>query len=103
MSNVGTWLRGLRYDLPRGVYVLQAGLLINAFGNAAANPFILLYLHNVRGIPLAVAGLVPATGAACALVCALAAGSVADRRGAVPTMVAGLAFSGVAFALYPLV
>jgi len=103
VPGIGAWLRGLRYDLPRGVYVLQAGLLINAFGNGAANPFLLLYLHNVRGIPLVVAGLVSASGAVCALVLTLAAGSIADRRGAVPTMIAGLVCSAFAFALYPLI
>jgi hypothetical protein len=46
--------------LPRAVYILQAGLLVNAFGNGAANPFLLVYLHNVRGIPLGLAGLVAA-------------------------------------------
>jgi hypothetical protein len=76
------YLGSLRYDLPRDVYILQAGLLVNAFGNGAANPFILIYLHNVRGIALPVAGLVSATGAAVAIISALAAGGFADRRGA---------------------
>ena len=89
--------------LPRAVYILQAGLLVNAFGNGAANPFLLLYLHDVRGIPLGLAGLVAATNACTALVTALVAGSLADRRGAVGTMAAGLAFSSTAFVLFPLV
>ena len=103
MSSVLRYVRGLRYDFPRGVYVLQAGLVINAFGNGAANPFVLLYLHNVRGIHLAVAGLVAATSATCALAGSLLSGSSADRRGAVPTMVGGLVCSAAGFALYPLV
>jgi MFS family permease len=89
--------------LPRAVYILQAGLLVTAFGNGAANPFLLLYLHDVRGIPLGLAGLVAATNACTALVTALVAGSLADRRGAVGTMAAGLAFSSTAFVLFPLV
>jgi MFS family permease len=89
--------------LPSAVYILQAGLLVNAFGNGAANPFLLLYLHDVRRIPLGLAGLVPATNACVALITALAAGSLADRRGAVPTMVCGLACSATAFCLYPFV
>jgi MFS family permease len=103
MPSVLRYVRGLRYDFPRGVYVLQAGLVINAFGNGAANPFVLLYLHNVRGIHLAVAGLVAATSATCALAGSLLSGSSADRRGAVPTMVGGLVCSAAGFALYPLV
>ncbi len=47
--------------LPRPVQVLQLGGLCNAFGNGVVLPFTLIYLHNVRGISLAVAGLgVPA-------------------------------------------
>ena len=103
MGSVGGYLRSLRYDLPRGVYILQAGLVLNAFGNGAANPFVVLYLHNVRGIPLWVAGLVAATSAGFALASALVAGSVADRRGARATMVGGLVCSAVAFGLYPLI
>jgi len=103
MGSVRGYLRSLRYDLPRGVYILQAGLVINAFGNGAANPFVVLYLHNVRGIPLWVAGLVAATNAGFALISALVAGSVADRRGARATMIGGLVCSAIAFALYPFI
>jgi len=60
--------------LPRSVYVLQSGLVLNAFGNGAANPFVLLYLHDVRGIPLAAAGLASAANAGCALVASLVGG-----------------------------
>ena len=71
----------LARGLPRNVYVLQAGLVLNAFGNGAANPFLLVYLHDVRGIPLAVAGLASATSAGCALLATILAGSLADRLG----------------------
>ena len=89
--------------LPRDVYVLQAGLVVNAFGNGAAGPFLLLYLHDVRGISLAVAGLVPAVNATVALGTALLAGSLADNRGSRPTMVIGLCCSATAFVFYPFV
>ena len=89
--------------LPRGVYVLQAGLLLNAFGNGAANPFMLLYLHEVRGIPLAVAGIASGVGAGAALASSLVGGSLTDRFGGRGTMIGGLALSTIAFALYPLV
>jgi MFS family permease len=98
------WLhRKMVRRLPRAVYVFQAGLVINAFGNGAANPFLVLYLHDVRGIPLGLAGLAGTTGAACGLVATLGAGSVADRLGARAAMLAGLALSATGFALYPLV
>jgi MFS family permease len=90
-------------QMPRAVTVLQSGLVLNAFGNGAANPFVLVYLHEVRGIPLGVAGLASATSAACALVSALGSGSVADRLGARRTLVGGLLVSAAGFALLPLV
>jgi MFS family permease len=89
--------------LPRDVYVLQTGLLLNAFGNGAANPFMLLYLHEVRGIPLAVAGIASGVGAASALGASLVSGALADRIGGRLTMIGGLALSTTAFLLYPLV
>jgi MFS family permease len=89
--------------LPRSVYVLQAGLLLNAFGNGAANPFLLIYLHDVRGIPLVVAGLASGVSACSALASSLVSGSLADRIGGRSTMFVGLALSATGFALYPLV
>ena len=89
--------------LPREVYVLQSGLVLNAFGNGAANPFLVIYLHDVRGIPLGLAGLVGTAGATCGLAMTIASGSLADRLGARATTLAGLAFSTAGFALYPLV
>jgi MFS family permease len=96
---VAIFVRGL----PRDVYVLQAGLLLNAFGNGAANPFMLLYLHEVRGIPLAVAGIASGVGAGAALVASLLGGSLTDRIGGRATMIGGLVLSTTGFALYPLI
>ena len=61
------YLRSLDPRLPRDVYVLQAGGLLNAFGNGIVLPFLIIYLHNVRGISLGVAGLAAATQSAAAL------------------------------------
>jgi hypothetical protein len=55
------WLRGLDPRLPRDVQLLQLGGLANAFGNGVVLPFMLIYLHNVQGISLGVAGLILAT------------------------------------------
>jgi MFS family permease len=89
--------------MPRAVWILQTGLVFNALGNGAAAPFVLLYLHDVRGIPLGVAGLVSATSACAALLSALAGGAVADRLGPKVTLLAGLLVASGAFACYPLV
>ncbi len=77
--------------------------MLNAFGNGAANPFMLLYLHEVRGISLAVAGIASGVGAGAALAASLVGGRVTDRFGGRWTMIGGLALSTIAFALYPLV
>src|SRR5262245_21590498 len=90
----------LQERLPRDVYVLQAGLVVNAFGNGAANPFVLLYLHDVRHIPLAVAGLAGAANAFSALVASLVGGSVADRLGPKTSVLCGLGLAAATFAAY---
>jgi MFS family permease len=89
--------------LPSAVYVLQSGLVLNAFGNGVANPFVLLYLHDVRGIPLGVAGLASAANAAAALAASLVGGAVADRLGPRTTVLGGLALATAAFCGYPFV
>ena len=90
-------------QLPRSVYVLQSGLVLNAFGNGAVAPFLVVYLHDVRGISLGLAGLASGTSAASGLLAALVAGSAGDRFGARRVMICGLLLSTGAYGLYPLV
>ena len=82
------------------MYVFQSGLVLNAFGNGAANPFLVIYLHDVRGIPLALAGLAGSTSALFGLGATLAAGSISDRLGARTAMLGGLALSAIGFSLF---
>src|SRR4051794_36159531 len=89
--------------LPRSVYLLQSGLVVNALGNGAAAPFMVIYLHDVRGLPVALATLAGSIAGVAALGAALIAGAAADRLGPRPTMLAGLALSIGAYLLYPLV
>jgi MFS family permease len=83
--------------------MLQAGGLANMFGNGVVVPFLIIYLHNVRGISLGLAGTIAATNALAALVSGPIAGSLADRIGARTTLVAALAVMAGAFALFPLI
>ena len=91
----------LEERLPLSVYVLQSGIVLNAFGNGAAAPFVLLYLHDVRGISLPAAGAASAANAACALVASLAGGTVADRFGPRVTVLGGLVLAAATFLAYP--
>ncbi len=101
MTRLGAALRSLDPRLPRDVYVLQAGGLLNAFGNGIVLPFLIIYLHNVRGIPLGLAGLAAATQSATALASGFLAGSLADRIGPRRVLVVALAVMTVAFGLMP--
>ena len=42
------YLRRLDPRLPRTVWLVQCGGVVNSFGNGMAFPFIVIYLHNVR-------------------------------------------------------
>jgi MFS family permease len=98
---VRTYLRSLDPSLPRDVYVLQAGSLLNAFGSGVVLPFLIIYLHNVRGIPLGLAGLAAATQSCAALVSGFVAGSLSDRVGPKRVLVGALCVMTIAFALMP--
>jgi MFS family permease len=100
---VRAYLRSLDPRLPREVWILQAGGLANMFGNGVVVPFLIIYLHNVRGISLGVAGLVAASNAFAALISAFVGGALADRIGPRAVLTGSLVVMAVAFALFPLV
>jgi MFS family permease len=100
---VRKYLSSLAPQLPRDVYILQLGGLLNAFGNGVVIPFMIIYLHNVRGIPLGLAGLAAALQSTAALLSTFAAGTFSDRLGAKRVLLGALAVMTVAFALMPLI
>jgi MFS family permease len=100
---VRAYLRSLDPRLPRDVWILQAGGLANMFGNGVVVPFLIIYLHNVRGISLGVAGLVAASNAFAALISAFVGGALADRIGPRAVLTGSLVVMTGAFALFPLV
>jgi predicted MFS family arabinose efflux permease len=97
------YVRSLNPRLPRAVWLLQAGGLANMFGNGVVVPFLVIYLHNVRGISLGLAGTIAATNGLAALVSGPIAGALADRIGARTTLVAALVVMATAFSLFPLI
>jgi len=100
---VRRYLRSLDPNLPRPVWLVEAGGVVNSFGNGMVLPFIVIYLHNVRGISFAAAGLALSVGAVAALAAGLAAGSIVDRVGGRNTLLLGLVLQAAAFLLFPLI
>ncbi len=97
------FLSSLNPRLPRTVQLLQAGGLMNAFGNGLVVPFLLIYLHNERGIGLGVAGLVLATNAAVSLVAGPVGGALVDRVGGKAMLTVALGFLTLGFLGYAFV
>ena len=86
--------------LPGHVWLLQAGVLVNFLGNGMVAPFLVIYLHFGRGIPVAVAGTAVAVGGITAVTSGLAAGALADRLGPRNILVAAMSCNAVAYLLY---
>jgi MFS family permease len=101
--SVVSYLRGLDPRLPRAVWALELGGVVNSFGNGFVYPFLFIYLHNVRGFALGVSGLIVATNAGVALLVGTPGGAAADRFGPKRTLAGSLALLTIAFALFPLV
>ena len=73
------------------------------FGNGVIGPFLIIYLHNVRGISLGVAGLVAASNAGAALFSGFVAGALSDKIGPKRVLTGALVVMAVAFAFFPLI
>jgi predicted MFS family arabinose efflux permease len=81
ISGFRAYLRRIDPRLPRAVWTMEAGGLVNAFGNGITFPFVAIYLHNVRGFSLGTAGLVLATNGVFSLLASPVAGWLSDRFG----------------------
>lgn len=98
-----SWLRSFDPGLPRDVWLLQVGGVMNSFGNGIVLPFLVIYLHNVRGFGLGTSGLVVATSAAAQVTSGILAGPLVDRLGPRVVLGSGLVMQSVGFGLFPLV
>ena len=103
MRRLWRYVRGLDPRLPRSVWTMEIGGFANAFGNGLAFPFLLIYLHNVRGFSLPMVGLIAATSAAAGIATVPVAGIVVDRFGGKRTLIVSLVVLAAGFGGYALV
>ena len=75
-------LHRLAYGLSRELWLVQVGIFLNSLGCGAVLPFEVIYLHEHRGLPLGLAGLVVGTLTGLAVVAAPLSGPLIDRFGA---------------------
>jgi MFS family permease len=87
-------------NLPLPVWLLQLGVLVNFLGNGMVAPFLIIYLHFGRGIPLALAGSAVALGGVTAITSGLVAGTLSDRFGPRNILVAAMVSNAIAYLLY---
>ena len=86
--------------LSRHVWLLQAGVAINFLGNGLVAPYLIIYLHLNRGIPLPLAALAVGSGGILATVSGLVAGPLIDRFGPRACVSLAMAANAVAYASY---
>lgn len=79
--------------LPRAAWVLLGGDGLSAIGSGMTLPFLLVYLHSIRGLSLPLAGLAVATVAVVALAGNPIGGVLSDRVTARTTLIGGLILS----------
>lgn len=97
------YLRTLAPRLTPEAWRLQAGGLLNSVGTGLVYPFLLIYLHNVRDIPLGLAGIAIGLTAAVTVVATPVVGAAIDRYGAKTVLVLALLLMAVGWGLFPLV
>jgi MFS family permease len=103
LNAVSTYLKGLRPELPRPVWLLEAGGVANSLGNGIVVPFLVIYLNDVRGIGLGTSGLVVAVLLGIGIVGSPYAGRLVDRIGARTTLMGSLALLAAGYGGFPLV
>jgi MFS family permease len=103
VSAVFAYLRSLNPQLPRPVWLLEAGGVANSLGNGIVLPFLIIYLNQVREFSLATSGVIVATIGAVALVTGPFCGRLIDRIGPRATLVASLLLLAVGYGGFPFV
>jgi MFS family permease len=94
---VRAYLRSLDPGLSRQLWILLSGSFANALGNGIVLPFLLIYLHNVRGIGLGTSGLILAAMSVAGLVAGPTSGTLIDRVGPRFVLSAAMIVSAIGF------
>jgi MFS family permease len=79
-------LRALDPKLPGSVWLVQSVSLATAVGYGSVLPYSVIYLHDVRGFSLGVAGLVAALLTGMGIASGPVTGALVDRLGTRPAL-----------------
>ena len=93
-------VRSLIPPLGRRAWWLFFGYTLQKLGYGFTSPFLIIYLHDVRGMDLGTAGLVLATSSAGGMLAVAAVGGLTDRIGAGRTLVLSLVAGAVGVTVY---
>jgi MFS family permease len=86
--------------LSKQVWLLQAGVMLNFFGNGLVAPYLVIYLHFDRGIPLSLAALAIGSGGILATISGLVVGPLVDRFGPRTCVALAMTANAVAYGAY---
>ena len=103
LNHFAAYLKGLRPQLPRPVWLLETGGIANSLGNGIVIPFLIIYLHDVRHFGLGTSGFVVGTLLGIGLFGSPFAGRIVDRIGARTTLMASLALLAAGYGGFPFV
>ena len=85
--------------LPKKARIMLLGIALSALGNGLVLPYTFIYFHNIRGFPIAVAGLIASYGAFSSLAISPLVGNLIDKWGPKPVLITSLLVSATGFSL----
>ena len=89
--------------MPTSLKRLLVGLAFSALGNGLTIPLLIVYLHDIRGLPTTTAGLVVAWIAGLQFVLTPTIGWLIDRVGPRPVLMQGLLIEASGVACFPFI
>jgi MFS family permease len=83
--------------LPKQAQIMLLGIALSALGNGLVLPYTFIYFHNIRGFPIAVAGVIASYGAFSSLSISPLVGNLIDKWGPKPVLITSLLVSFVGY------